>query len=80
MNTNNVLGSLGWASLTYMWLKANFLFFNAIADAIHQHDEQIRQKAIDEFKEAESESADESENGSESEVVVETITKTVSKS
>ena len=34
MNTNNVLGFLGWASLTYMWLKANFLFFNAIIDTI----------------------------------------------
>ena len=61
MNTNNVLGFLGWASLIYMWLKANFLFFNAIADAIHQHDEQIRQKAIDEFKEYESEEESERE-------------------
>ena len=46
MNTNNVLRFLGWAALTCMWLEANFLFFNAIADAIHQQNGKIRQKAI----------------------------------
>ena len=51
MNTNTVLRFLGWASLTYMWLEANCMFFNAIADAIFYHNEQIRQKAIDEVKE-----------------------------
>ena len=83
MNTNNVLRFLGWASLTYMWLEANCLFFNAIADAIHQHNEEIRQKAIDEAKELlkqndESESEDESEDEGEleSEVVETTVTKT----
>ena len=40
--------SLAGPALTYMWLEANCLFFNAIADAIHQHNEEIRQKAIDE--------------------------------
>ena len=67
MNTNNVLRFLGWASLTYMWLEANCKFFNAIADAINYHDEQIRQKAIEDFKEYESESEDESGDDSESE-------------
>ena len=51
MNTNNVLRFLCWAALTYMWLEANCVFFNAIANAIHQHNEEIRQKAIDEAKE-----------------------------
>ena len=45
MNTNNVLRFLGWAFLTYMWLEANYMFFNAIADAINYHNEQIRQKS-----------------------------------
>ena len=49
MNTNKVLRFLGWAALTYMWLENNFFFFNAIADAIHQHNEEIRQKAIEEY-------------------------------
>ena len=82
MNTNTVLRFLGWASLTYLWLEANCLFFNAIADAIHQHNEEIRQKAIENFKEDESESEDESEDEGElkSEVVETTVTKTFLKS
>ena len=82
MKTNTVLRFLGWASLTYLWLEANCLFFNAIADAIHQHNEEIRQKAIENFKEAGSESEYESEDESEleSEVVETTVTKTFSKS
>ena len=80
MNTNNVLRFLGWASLTYMWLEANCLFFNAIADAINYHNEQTRQKAIEDVKKLlkqkdESESEDESED--ESEMVVETVTETI---
>ena len=67
MNTNTVLRFLGWAALTYMWLEANCVFFNAIADAIHQHNEQIRQKAIEDFKEVESEGKSESESEDESE-------------
>ena len=50
---------------------------NAIADAIHQHNEEIRQKAIEVVNESESES----ESEYEIEVVVETtVTKTISKS
>ena len=72
MNTNSVLRFLGWASLTYMWLEANCLFFNAIADAINYHNEQKRQKAINDVKELlkqkdESESEDESEDESSNE-------------
>ena len=70
MNSNNVLRFLGWAALTYMCLEANCIFVNAIADAIHQHNEEIRQKAIDEAKKLlkqndESESEDESEDEGE---------------
>ena len=49
-----------------MWLKANCLFFNAIADAIHQHNEEIRPKAIENFKEDESEDENEDESEDES--------------
>ena len=83
MNTNTVLRFLGWAALTCSWLEANRLFFTAIADAIHQHNEQIRQKAIEDFKEAEeseSDSESEDEGELESEVVETTVTKTFSKS
>ena len=69
MNTNTVFRFLGWASLTYLWLKANCVFSNAIANAIHQHNEEIRQKAIENFKE--DESKDESEDESEDETEVE---------
>ena len=72
MNTNNVLRFLGWAALTYMWLEANCLFFNAIADAIYQHNEEIRQKAIENFKKK----GGEDEGELESEVVETTVTKT----
>ena len=75
MNTNTVLHFLGWASLTYMWLEANCMFFKAIADAINHHSEQIRQKAVEDFKD-ESESEDESDN----ETVTETVTEIISKS
>ena len=76
MNTNTVLRFLGWASLTDMWLEANCMFFNAIADAIHQYNEEIRQKAIEEVNENKSES----ESEDESEVMVETtVTKKISK-
>ena len=76
MNTNTVIRFLGWASLTYMWLKANCMFFKAIADAISHHNEQIRQKAVVEAKELLKQN-DESESEAESEVVVETVTETV---
>ena len=66
MNTNTVLCFLGWAGLTYMWLEANCVFFNAIADAIHQHNEQIKQKAIEELNEYKDESESEDEGEDES--------------
>ena len=76
MDTNTTLRFLGWAALTYMWLEANCVFFTAIADAIHHHNEQIRLKAFVEAKEllkendedkSEGESEDESEDEGEDE-------------
>ena len=85
MDTNTVLRFLGWAALTYMWLDVNLLFFDAIADVIHQHNEQMRQKAIEEYEDAnesegESEDESEDENEDENEVVKTTVTKTFSRS
>ena len=62
-------------------MKPTACFFNVIADAINYHNDQIRQKAVEDFKEFinqkdESESEDETED--ESEMVVETVTETVS--
>ena len=47
MNSGTLINFLGWAALTFSWLQANRLFFNAIADAINEHDEQIRLKTVD---------------------------------
>ena len=44
----------GWASLTFMWLEVNRLFFGAIADLIHAHNESLTND--------ENESEDESED------------------
>ena len=45
-----------------MWLETNLLFFGAIADLIHEHNELIREKAIEEYIESENESGDESKD------------------
>ena len=67
MDTNATLRFLGWAALTYMWLNANCLFFTAIADAIHHHNEQIRLEAFEELNEYKDESESESESEDEEE-------------
>ena len=82
MNTNTVLCFLGLDALTYTWLEAKCIF--AIADAINHHNEQIRQKAGEDFKgrlrRNKDESEDESGNEGDKESEVETVTKTISKS
>ena len=68
MDTNTTLRFLGWVALNHMWLNANRLFFTAIADAIHHHNEQIRLKAFVAAKELLKENEeDESESEIESE-------------
>ena len=47
MNTTTFINFLSWACLTFTWLEANRLFFNAIIDAINEHDEHIRLKTVD---------------------------------
>ena len=81
MNTGTLIRFLGWATLTFSWLEANRLFFNAIANAINEHNEQIRLKMVENcFKLiAKDMCEDESDNKGEdeSEVVVETVTETI---
>ena len=45
-----------------MWLETNLLFFGAFADLIHEHNELIRKKEIEEYIESEDESDDKSED------------------
>ena len=66
MKIDGLFCFLGYASLTFMWLETNRLFFGAIADLVHAHNEQIRKKTIEEYNEFlinddEVESEDESE-------------------
>ena len=82
MNTGTLIRFLGWTSLTYLWLEANCSFFNAIIDAINEHDEQIRQQVLESEDESESENESEDESGNEGDnesedVIVKTITKTI---
>ena len=64
--TNKTLHLIGWAGLTFIWLSTNWLFFEAIGDAIHQHNAQIRRKVFEEIKEVLRENAKD-ESGGESE-------------
>ena len=83
MNTGTLIRFLGWAALTFSWLEANRLFFNAIANAINEHNEQIRLKTVEncfkliakDIEMCEDESDNKGED--ESEVVVETVTETI---
>ena len=65
MNSGTLINFLGWPALTFSWLEANRLFFNAIVDAINQHDEQIKQQVLENVKEYESEDESEDENKDE---------------
>ena len=68
MKTDGLLSSLGYASLTFMWLQTNRLFFSAIADLVHVQNKLIRKKAIDEYNESLiNDGKDESEDESEDE-------------
>ena len=80
MKTDGLLYFIGLASLTYFWLDVNYRYFRTIANLIHDHNEYIRQKALEKFKEhirqkalekneneSEDESEDESENDNENE-------------
>ena len=55
MKTDDLLYLFGLASLTNMWLDVNYLFFSSMFDLIRDHNEYIRQKAIEEYNESEDE-------------------------
>ena len=64
MNTGSLMNFLGWGILTFMWFEINRMFFYAIAQAIIEHNEHVRQNAIEEYKELliNDESEDENED------------------
>ena len=55
MKPDSFINFLGWGLFTFAWLDFNYLFFCAIAEAINEHNEQIREQALDEYMESEDE-------------------------
>ena len=47
MDNGTLIRFLSWAALTFSWLEANRLFFNAIANTINEHNEQTRLKTVE---------------------------------
>ena len=47
---------LGWFTLTYFWLSANLTFANAIEKAIDNHNDAIRQEALQEIEDEDEDS------------------------
>ena len=50
MRTNDLVGFLCWATLTFSWLSTNFFFIEAISNTIKEHNEEIRRQAIEEYE------------------------------
>ena len=67
MNTGTFINCFCWAALTFPWLEANRLFFDAISNAINEHNEQIRQKTTVETTVETTVYEDDSEDESEEE-------------
>ena len=63
MGLGTFFNFLCWATLTYSWLHVNLTFASAISQAIQNHNDEIRQKALQELR-AEPEAKD-SEQDSE---------------
>ena len=63
MNPTTWINFLGWAALTYYWLNANFRFAAAINQAIRDHNDAIRQQALQELRAYDAD--DEEENDDE---------------
>ena len=57
MTLDTFFNFLGWATLTYSWLHINLRFYSAISQAIQNHNDAIRQKALQELR-VESEAKD----------------------
>ena len=50
MDLDSLITFLGWATLTYSWLHINFVFAAAIGQAIENHNDAIRQEALQELE------------------------------
>ena len=66
MGRDSLISLFGWAALTYYWLHANFTFVNAIEQAIENHNDAIRQEALQELRAYEADDEEESEDEDES--------------
>ena len=62
MNPTTLINFLGWAALTYYWLHANFIFVNAIGQAIENHNDAIRQQALQELRAYDADDEEESDD------------------
>ena len=50
MNPTTLVNFLGWAALTYYWLNTNLRFAAAINQALQDHNDAIRQQALQELR------------------------------
>ena len=50
MGLGTFFNFLGWATLTYSWLHINLTFASAISQALQNHNDEIRQKSLQELR------------------------------
>ena len=50
MGLDTFFNFLSWAALTYSWLHINLRFSSAISQAIQNHNDGIRQRALQELR------------------------------
>ena len=50
MNLETLISFFGWTALTYSWLNINLTFFRAIGQTIKNHNDAIRQEALQELE------------------------------
>ena len=62
MNPTTLVNFLGWAALTYYWLNANLNFAAAINQAIQDHNNAIRQQALQELLDEQEEEEEENDD------------------
>ena len=62
MGLDSLITFLGWAAFTYSWLHINVTFFAAIEQAIENHNNAIRQQALQELRAYEADDEEESDD------------------
>ena len=55
MDLDAMITFFGWVALTYSWLNINLTFANAIRQAIENHNDAIRQEALQELEDEDEE-------------------------